>query len=306
MGSTKSKADLLQALKIGNGIQYLLNEACKILGNPILTHDMDYKTIAYTENIVTDEPIWNEFVTTGMVGYDRLLFYKDECFFEAAANAKKITFLLSDKLKYDRIFGKLFTKNSIQIGCACMVACYKPFEDDTPELFEIFCDILSKEFCKSKFYQNYGQAYMETLLTQLIEKRIIDADLYTAQIESVYIGFDSILRVAIADISQFDPEYTKLEYFRDLFKHARPDYKYAIYSQYIVIIMSSKKEIFDAKEALNKLNTLFNQRNIYVGISSGFENLFELQKYYAEAVNALHDGFKSESPQRVFLYGTTK
>jgi len=288
------------AITNGKGVQYILDEAYRILGNPILTHDMEYKVIAYNEN-ETDDPIWNEFMTTGMVGHDRLVFYRDECFFEMAADAGKITFLLSDKLKYDRLFGKLFTKDSIQIGCACMTATEKPFEEVDPILFEIVCDILNKEFCNSELYQSYGQAYMETLIGQLIENNIEDIGFYIATIESLYIGLKSILRVAVLDINQCNPTYTKLTYFRDIFKQAQPDFKYAVFSNYILILMSSDSTILHIED-LNKLYTLFEKNNMYIGISDCFENLFDLREHYKEAISALNHGLKNNGRQRIFLY----
>lgn len=283
-----SKKEQLKMIENGKGIQHILDAAYRILGNPILIHDMDYKVIAYNEN-ETDDPIWNEFMATGMVGHDRLVFYRDECFFEMAANAKKITFLLSDKLKYDRLFGKLFTKGKIQIGCACLTETDKPFEDDDQELFEMVCDILNEEFFISEFYQNYGQIYMETLIALLVEDNIEDRLIYTATIESLYIGLKSFLRLAVVEISQCDPTHTKLTYFRDLFKQEQPDYKYAVYSNYILIIMSFDSITSNMGDLIN-LNTLFKQNNMRIGISNSFEKIFDLPKHYREAINALnHD-----------------
>jgi len=292
-----NKKEQLQKINNGKGIQHILDEAYRILDNPILIHDMDYKLIAYTENTVHDDPIWNEYETTGMVGYDRLVFYEEEGFLEICADAKKTTFLLSDKLKYDRIYGKLFTNNDIQIGCICMVACYNSFEDGTSKLFEIVCDILNKEFSISEYYQAYGQAYMETLISQIIEESI--EDIYMSS--SIYIGLKDYIRVAVVDITQCDPKHTKLACFRDMFKQARPDFKYAVYSNYIVIIMSS--DIAPIRiDDLDKLYGIFEQNNICAGISRCFENLNELPKYYNEAVNVLNHMLKSGSKHRFFLY----
>lgn len=74
MSNTKHKAKHLMTIKPCKGIRNLLNKAAVILGNPIFTYDMEYNAIAYTEDIVTDDPIWNEYETTGMVSHDTLVF----------------------------------------------------------------------------------------------------------------------------------------------------------------------------------------------------------------------------------------
>ena len=297
------KVKKLKAIKYGKGIQHILDEAYKILGNPILTHDMDNKVIAYSENPIADDPIWNEFEATGMVGYDRLIFYRDECFFEVCANAEKITFLVSDKLKYDRIFGKLFTKNKVQVGCVCMVECCTSFEDDTPKLFEMVCDILNKVLCQSEFFQNHGLTYMDTLVGKLINNNIEDISILTAHIESIYNGTKGFLYLGVVDITQCDPEHVKLAYFRDLFMQKRPAFKYIIYSNFIIILMSTDYKSFNAKRDLKGLYDLFEQNNICIGVSNEFENIYELQKNYAEAVTALEYGMAhNDSNQRVFSF----
>lgn len=298
MSELNNKMEQIKAIKTRRGIQYILDEACKILGNPIITYNMEYKVIAYTENTVTDDPIWNESQTTGMVGRDRLLFCRDECFAERAADTKKIIFLSSDKLKYNRIFGKL-SINNIQVGYACLVTCYKPFENTDPKLFMIVCDILNKELCESEFYQNYGQIYLETLVSNLIEGNHGDINLIS-HIESIYLGLKGILRLAVVDISQCDPTYTKLAYFRDIFKQTRPDFKYVIYSNYIVGLFSCDHTVLEI-EPIIKLYILFEQNNLYAGISNCFEKIYDLPHYYNQAINALNHGLKNNK-QRIFLY----
>ena len=294
------KRKQLKALENVRGVQNILDEAYKILGNPLLAHDMEYKLFAHNKDAVNDDPIWNEFTTNGTVDLHRLEFYKNETFFDMAAYAEKVTFLPSDSLKYDRIFGKLFVEDHIQIGCVVITACDKTFESYDIELFEIVCDILNKEFSKSEYYQNYGQAYMETLIGKLIEDNLDNKLLYTTHIESIYTGLKGDIRLIVADISQIDPTFSQLVFFRDLFKQTQPSFKYAIYLNYIIILMGSDSETFHIKQDLHKLYRIFEQNNIYAGISSRFENLFGLSRYYNEAVNALKLGLKTNGSQRIF------
>lgn len=291
--SNNKKDDLIKSLNASENIQHISDITYKITGHPILLHDMEYKIISYTGNIVTDDPIWNEFITTGTVGPDRLKFYKDEGFLDTVANAEKITFLISDKLKYERIFGKLFNKDNIQVGCACIHACHKPFEEEDPEFFEIICDAISEKLGKNEFYQNYGQVYFETLVSKLIEGTLEDKKLYTAHVESIYAHLKTNLYLAVADIAECDSPHTRLAYFSDLLKRAHLDFKCSIYSNYIVIIVSTENTPLNAERDLKKLEKIFAKNNIHTGISSCFDNIFELRKYYTEAVNALNSNLKS-------------
>jgi len=300
--STTNKRKQLEALKNVKGIQCILNKAYKILGNPILTHDDEYKLIAYTDNITTDDPIWVEIVTNGTVGPERLEFYKNEYFFDTVANAEKITFLLSDKLKYDRIFGKIYDKDYIQVGCACMVACNKPFDETDPELFEIVCDLITRELEEDEFYNQYGQSYLETLVSGLIDGDFKDKKLYTAHVEIVYKHLKTYIYLSVVDVNQCGAGPAQLAYYRDLFKNTEPAFKYSVYSNYILIIFSTENVVMNAEKDMNKLNQIFIENNMFVGISSSFENLFELHKYYQEATDALNYGINSHDGGQIFLY----
>jgi len=254
----------------GKGIRYTLSEVYKILGNPIIIHDRDHNALACTEDIVTDDPIWS--------------------------------FLITDKLKYDRIHGKLLDKDGITVGAATIVACHKPFEDDILELHEAVCDALSIELCQDNFYTDYGQAYLESLVSRLIEGGIEGNEFYyTAQVDSIYTDLGNNLYLAVMDIPKCTTD-TQLEYFRDLFKRTQPAYKYFIYAPYILMIAGTNDSTFNVKKDLRKLSKIFSEYHIHAGVSSRFENLFKLQRYYIEAVDALNDGLKSGRRQRIFLH----
>lgn len=302
MSDSINKMELVKKLRKGKGIQYLINEASEIFGNPILMHDLDYQAIAYTENVVTDDPFWNEFVNIGGHSRESVEILKNENLIDIAAFTKTVTVLSSKELGYDRIFGKIYNKDNMTVAAADIVSCYKPFEKADIAVFEIFCKKLSQEVSENEFYTNYGRMYLEKLITQLIEGGIEDKELYTVHIEIVYDNLENNLYLAVADISWRGLTHDNLVHFRDLFTQIRHTFKYAIYGNYIVFIMSTNSETLLEKYLLGELNKIFEQNNIYVGISSRFENLFELPTYYKEAVKALNYGLKGDRVQRIYAY----
>jgi len=300
------KLEQIMALKNGKGIQYLIDTASKILGNPISMHDMDYKFIACTENVVIDDPLWNELITSGVYSSESLKFFKNEDLIDAVANTQTITILTSNKLKYDRLFGKIFNEDNIAVANVSMLVCNMPLEDDYPVVWEAFCKILSREIGKSEFYQRYGQIYQNTIIRKLIDGSIEDKGLYSGHVANIYHGLKEYCYLIVLDIMQPDPDYTVRKYFLDLLKLRKCAFKYTTYSKYIIIIMSSDNATLDLKDSFNSLRNLFEQNDVYMGISSRFENLFKLQKYYAEAVNALTYGLESNRNMRIFLYDEIK
>lgn len=286
----------------GKGIQYLLNVGYKILGNPIYILDIDYKLLAYTGNLMKDDLLWKELMETGIHGEETIELFKNEYFFDAIANTEIVTFLISKKLKYDRIIGKIRNRDNITVAFAYVVASEKTFEDDDLNIFKALCKKISEDISKSKFYETYGEMHQEAVINKLIDGRIEDKRLYTSCIAEIYEGLKNYLYVAIADIKEIDSKRAIPAYFKNILKQKQPMFKYTIYANYIIIIISSDEAAFNVKKDLKDLEALIERHHIYVGISSCFENLFELQKYYIEALDALNDGLKSSGCGRIYLH----
>lgn len=301
MSDLLNKIEQVMSFKKGNGIQYLLNEGYEILGNPIYIHDIEYKLQACTENVIIDDTLWIELITTGIHGEETVELFKNEYFIDAAANAQTIAFLVSDKLKYDRILGKIINRDNITVAYAYVVASKKPFEDNDPIIFETLCKKISNEIRKNKFYQAYGEIHLETMINKLIGGYVKDKRLYTNRVAEVYSGLKNYLYIAVADISKINSKYSKAVQLKNKIKKKQPMFKYAIYADYIVIIISSDKAKLNVKKDLRKLKDVMEENDICLGISNCFENLYQTQKYYIEASKALDYGLKSVGNQRIYL-----
>lgn len=305
-----NKIDKLKQLRAfqrntDKSLQELIDEAYHILGNPIILYDADWKILAHAENVIIDDPFWNNHTNDGTVYNKNFEAFLNEGFIDIMMRPDNVVLLQSENIKYDRLFGKIFDNDNNVLAGVSVVASYKPFEDYDLKATEIICKALSPEILKIPYYQGYTQVKIETCINMLITKKIegvIDRTYASGYVEMVYRGLKEYLYIAVSDISQCDPTYTKLEYFRDLFKQTRPAFKYSIYSNYIVFIMSTNEELFYPRRCLNRLNKVFIENNINVGISRRFGNLFELSRYYGEAVNALNYGLKDNSGQRIFVY----
>ena len=304
MDSLNIKTKQLNGIKNGRGIHYILTKAHEIMGNPVLVFDMEYNLITSSTSVINDDPIWCEFMTHGRLNYDTIEFFKNESFIDSVANCTQfdgVTYLCSSKLKYNRIFGQLYYKGLLPVADLVMVACEHPFEDYTPELIKTVCDIISKEISRDEYYHIYGQHYQENIITELIENNIRDKGVYSGHVSNIDRGLKSNIFIAVADVTQSNSMNEAPAYYKELFKQAEPEFKYATYLKYVVIILSSDNPNLQIDQDLKNLIHIFEQENINIGISSAFENLFELHKYYLEAIHALYDG-KNAYNQQIHLF----
>lgn len=272
-------------------LQYLVNEAYRILGNPIILCNLDWEILAYAEGVIIDDPIWNHHIHNRTITDEMKDFCMSEGLSEILSSANVLDVFHSDKLRHDRLIVKLFGKDGIIMAFAIMIAAEGVFHEQNTLLVEGICKKIMKEMGKIDRYKEYGQRTLEYYITKLMDTDVRNDRYAINYIEMVYSGLKSNLYVAVADIGRSDPTYAKLAYYKELFKRTRPAFKYAIYSKHIVIIMSTDADIFYPGRCLNRLNKIIKLDNIRIGISSRFENLFELLKHYNEAVAAITEKY---------------
>jgi len=300
-----SKLEQIKALKKGKGIQHLLDSASMILGNPIAMFDRLYTLIAHTDT-ATDDPLWQELVSTGTFNMATQEFFLDECFTLDVANMDRLVVLKSDKLKYERTLAYVFNNRRIRVALIVMVACNAPLLADDLMAFGTLAEKITSEIRDDEHYVALGRIYHDTIIKMILEGDIKDPRFYAAHIQILYEGLKNYLYLAVADIGESDMTYDKLMDIRSLLESRNNSFKFAIYSDYIIMLMSSMYSNFNARRVLNKHNDLFEQHNIVIGVSSAFENLYELRKYFDEAVDTLKNGINSGSDIRVFLFMENK
>lgn len=301
MYDAAGQIERIMSLENGKGLQFLLNESYKIFGNPSLLLNMEYELVACTEHIATDDCLWNELIENGSFSNETIAFFKSEDFHDTVASAKTIALLQSDKLKYDRFYGRILNCDNNTVIDLIMIACYEPFGDDTPLAFEAFREKVSKEISVNNYYRMYGNIYHESIIRKLLDNSIEDRIIYSNHVANLYEGLKANLFVAVADVSQHNSMNSGLDDFRDLCKKTQPEFKYAVYSEYIVIIISTEDTELNVEKDLSELIMLFENDNVYAGISGRFENLFDLQKHYQEAVKALRRGLAANNQHRILL-----
>jgi len=302
------KLKQIKSLESGKGIQYLVDAAREIFHNPILIHDTNYCLLAHSGDTI-DDPIWNEMTLAGEYSLKTKQFFAQTHIntIENLANTDKSVILKNSQtqyygiqLKYDRMAGYAYNREDIKVAVIVMYENEAPFDAESQTAFELFTEKITNEIRDNEGFIKRGRAFHAEMITKLLDGVIRDFLLFTPQIQVMYDGFDDYLYVAVVDATQSNIKQNKLEHFNNLLASKHPSYKYAIYSDYIVVVMSSAYKEFRKEMLFDKRLDLFTQNNLFAGVSGCFENLHELRKHYNVAVSALKKGIEKNGDQRVF------
>ena len=287
------KAERIKAIKNGNGIQFLLNCAYTILGNPIYVIDINYNLLAYT-NPPKDDHNWNELIATGSFSQKTLEILANEGLIESITNAAKTVTLRNDKLKYAKMAGHFINRDNVEVGIAMMTESNVPFDSESAAAFEMLADKITDEIRTYDYFTMLAMTFHEDKINLLLDGAVTNPLLYNPQAQVLYNGFDDYLYVAVVDVEKYDildsVHRNRLEYFKSMLKAMFPLFKYSVYADHIVVLMSSKNKKFGVAPFFNMHADLFKRNGFHTGISESFESIYELRIYYDQAVAALANG----------------
>ena len=298
---TMSKLEQIKLLENGKGIQYLLDIAKDIFTNHISILDMNYNLIAYSD-YVFDDPFWNTMIETKKLSPTMQEIFSKSHILEDIINMTGCIIIRNHDLKHARLIRYFYNKENIKVGIIGTCEHNTPFDDDYMAAFNLFADKISSEIQNDEHFTAFGRAFHEETIKKLLDGAIKDSALFAPNIQILYDGFEDYLYVAVVDISQNNKQLDNPAVFKNLLLNKFRSYKYAIYSGYIVIITSSKHKYPLQGIFVDKDCDPFIENNLFVGISSSFENLYKLRTYYDQAVTALKNGLNKNDAQRIFLY----
>ena len=289
-----SKAEQIESLENGRGIQHLLDASLRIFQNPVCVFDTGYNLLA-DNKAECDDPLWQELISTGTFCQETLEFISSMYFAVLDADADKLAVMKNPKLEYDRLNVKLFNRNGIRVASLLMIGYNMPLEEEDSVALINLAEKIELEIIGDESFNIYGYKSHETIINNLLDGIFDDPKVYTAHIQILYDGFEDYLRLAVIDVGQND-----IFQINELLESRYPSYKFAKYSDQIVVIMSSKLKSFDEAALLDE--SLLAEYNMFAGVSDCFENMYELRGYYDQATAELSGGIKANNGQRVFVY----
>ncbi|MCL2066691.1 MAG: hypothetical protein FWG99_04425 [Treponema sp.] len=297
----------VEALENGKGIQYLVDSAYMIFNNPIYMVDAYYNLIAYSDNPI-DDPYWNVTIEKGTFPTNPLLDLIDkENMLLVITASKKCVLVKYEKWKFGRMTGQIFNRDKNWVGQATMHA-HIPFDEERTAAFEMLTDKISDEIHDYDYFSKLPTAFHNDIINRFLDKNVEKTMGSIPQTQVMQYGLEKYFYLAVVRVARNsileNVHRNRLSYFRSLLKTRYKRFKYAIYSDDIIMLMSSKEKNFYGKSFFAADNVLLEENGMYIGISDCFENLLETRQYYDKALAALENGIEKKSAERIFVCDT--
>ena len=271
-----------------NNVQELLNLSEKAIGNPIVLVDLGFKLLAHTENIQTDDEVYNELVSHGYHTKQNIDRLTQDRVVDSIKKASTIDveFPLPFVTRYQTMT-KTFHIGGVPYAYLRMICSSCPPSRSLEERFSLLAE--SVEYYLHNHYAsgNVSKNVYEYVLVELIEKQLTDEASVEDRASCVGLPMDA--EYQLAKIIFEDESNVSVNYMLEQLLVILPESRPFIYKDHIVMLMSS--EGAGKKDGRIKLlRDFLDHYHAYCGLSVVFRSLMGVADAYLQTTAAIELG----------------
>ena len=305
----------IEALENGKGIKYLLDRAYQIFNNPVYMIDSNYYLIAASDGPM-EISTWKELVTTGTYSLQVKEYMARASLYDimtgtlnVVAKSKKPIYLQKDESRsYGTITEHIFNREKDAVASLVMYEYYSSFGDDSLAAFDALVGKIEQEIYDYEYFIKLPINDFEDMVYKLLDRTAENTIVNNSRARMTRLHFEKYLYLAVVCEEHHgmleSVQRSRLEYYRSLLKRKYKvgPFIYAIYSNYIVMLLGSQHGDYDEAMPLGTDFSIFEHNGLYAGVSGSFEDIFEFGIYYDQALAALKKVVKSSNGERVLSH----
>lgn len=292
---------LVNALFSGNGLQYLVDTAAQIFGNPIYVVDLQHKYLAISAGLIPDNAFFTAESQSGYISEKGIASIRANRLDEKVRKSGTAYYYVNELVQKGMLVDAVRIQG-IEVGHIMMLESERPFRDFDADFFHRFSNLVSMELQKDSAYtRNKGVMY-SYFLSDLLKNPGQDASRIRERLRLLgYNLKDTFYIVAIppAGHSTSDLQLNViLERLIRIFSGSI----YVIYEYTIVFFIS--RELFQnlSEYEMSQLADYLLANQLKAGISNFFRQLEDMPSFYRQAVDAVKLGLKLNDPSPVYYY----
>ena len=318
---------LMDALFATHDLTHIINVASKIFNNPIFIIDQGFRLITKSDAAVEDS-IWNDLVKTGYYSYDNLKLAKNDKRYTVITKSKEpvyihisssdslrtlenCTFLQLDKkvLSNSRLVNNLYKENN-RIGSITIIEYNKTIEQYHIDLLKFLSKIilLAIDLSPGEYNTTGGNSFAN-ILDDILSNKISNKASLNSRLNFCNIHLKKYFFVIAiqSTLPYSDSSGIELKHYQTILSYLFKNKNTIIYENNIIYLFDTNdKTLFENSSfryrLIYYLISILKENNLICGMSSVFEDLLELKKYYSEAIKALMFGKIHDNSKYFYPY----
>lgn len=292
---------MLECLVRGNSVQEIIDVGYELLGNPIQLMDTSLKTIAFTKDVKTDVPIWNDFVAFGKTSFEVLSNLINHVDFESILNSKDPKVYESDIFNFKWTGLPVYAKGMI-IAHTTVFGFNKPFNDADLNILAELCNAISLTMQKSQLTLHSKKQAYDFFIKNMLSDNYKEIDKMEEKLKYFNLTAKRNWYLVTVDISEFDHSMFTLEYLQGTLESLIPNASSVVYDQKILIILKHDGIKDLTIHDLPAFVDFLKKGEIYAGVSRRFHSFGDLRANYLLSAIASNVAVKLKIQGNLLFY----
>jgi len=292
---------LVNALFSGNGLQYLVDTASHIFGNPIYVVDLRNKYLAISAGIIPDNDLFREESESGYISEKGIHSIRANRLDEKVRRGESAYYFVNDLVHMGMLVDAVYIQD-VEVGHVMMMESEHPFREFDSDFFHRFCKLISMELQKNPAYsRNKGVIYSYFLTDLLKNPRQNVSDIKDRLKVLGYNLKETFYILAIPPVSHSFSDL-KLEVILEHLKQIFGGSIYVIYEDTIVFLISRAMDQNLSEYEISQLSGYLSANRLKAGISNFFQHLEDTRRFYQQAIDSVHLGLKLKDSAPIYYY----
>ncbi len=279
------REELIQSVLRGEGLDEIADKAANYLNNPVVIINNTYKIIAHSEHIQIDDYTWNNAVKRGYITLE---------FAATLNNWNKIKdqdreyecLTVNQINKFRRRFYKL-SINSQLMGYLNITEVNGDFDDIEEECYYFVSQIFAREIMIQQQLINPNQnTRNEDILLELTSGRYVNRLHFLERVQLSDLNIQSNYQVICSNLTNFLSYNADEDHFKNELISFFPSGTIIIFNKILIILIDLEHSLYIDFQLEKGLDKYLKSKNLTIGISDTFHDLFEFKHYENQAIKA--------------------
>lgn len=289
-----------------DNLYHLLDKAATLIKNPMVLLDANCKILAYSHSYDIEDDIWKQNIMRGYCTYEQIMelqaLSEEENFSSACPKSKIVT---SDFYQ-NRIYIHKLKREDELMGTLIILEESTPFSKMDKKL-----SVKIAQTASLMIYHNYERLrtlneYSEdNIFIECLSGELKSYGSFLERIRNTTFNKPCKYRVAIIDVDKFENFDPRKEILRSFFNSIFHKAWMLWYRGNVVAIIDTKN-IEDIGAVFEKNKLFFEEKNLRLGVSDEFENIYHIKTYYLQCRSVLNLSGDFGSEKFYFMYNDFK
>ena len=292
---------LMNVIFEGKGLQQLVDTASALVGNPIYVIDLQYKYLAISSGVFSDNTFLSRESSSPYVTEEGIEYIRANHIDEKVRSSKLPIYSFNRMAGFGTLTSAIHI-DGIEVGHIMIQESEHKFKDTDPEFLFNFARLVSMELQKNSVFTNNKGVMYSYLLAELLKPNNTNVRIVQQRLDHLGYQLKDDLYIMVIPPSSYTNSSLHLEVILQSIRNIFVGSLYVIYENSIVFLVSKDKYQGFSEFEQDRLTDFLKANDLKVGISNFFSDLEDAPRFLRQATEAIGLGLKLHPDQPIYHY----